>query len=195
MRTSKTKTTIKKAKTLARAVTRPATRTKRPLTLASKLRTAMAYPISPRAMGFAGAVAAGLAASVAVVLARRPLARLGGAGLKEALSMSRPVGKSIRRAGKSVGEELDLSRLMSRLGLQRRSLFSRAWPGLAIMAGLVAAGGTTALLLQASRRVQAKTAPAPVEPLSYSTPTNGVVESATSTDTPHSFSETSHVHS
>ena len=192
MNTSKKTKTIAKAKRLAR----PALRTKRgSSTLSSIAQTAMTHRTS--ALGIGAAIAATGLATGAAFFMRGPLAKLVRIGIEDAMSAGNFIGKGARRASSTVAKELDLGHLLAMIGLpRRRSLFSRMLPGLGALAGLLAAAGTTALVLRSRRLPQAEVKPATgVTPDMSSSKSDRGVDFAPSVAEHNSFSEASHVHS
>jgi hypothetical protein len=195
MSTSKKTKTITKAKRLAR----PALRTKRASsTMSSIAQTAMTHrPSTSQALGIGAALAATGLATGAAFFMRGPLAKLVRIGIEDAMSAGDFIGKGARRASSTVAKELDLGHLLAMIGLpRRRSLFSRMLPGLGALAGLLAAAGTTALVLRSRRLPQAEVQPATgVTPDLSSSKSDRGVDFAPSVAEHNSFSEASHVHS
>ena len=101
-------------------------------------------------MAGAAVVAAGAAATGAIVMRRRIGALATGAA-SEAILAGHSVGSFGRRMGKSLGREIseiDLTRLLMYAGLKRRpSLFRRLLPSVGALAALVAAGGSALFLI------------------------------------------------
>jgi hypothetical protein len=116
---------------------------------------AAALRASPRALGIGAAVVVTGVATGATIALRRPLAKLVRVGVEEVTSVGKAIGKSTRRAAKTIGKGVDIQGILERAGLRRRSLFSRMMPELGILAGFLAATGS-AVLLMSSRRLLPK---------------------------------------
>jgi hypothetical protein len=113
----------------------------------------------------AAVVAAGAAATGAIVMRRR-IGELAMRAAADAISAGHSVGTFGRRTGKALGREiteLDLTRLLTFVGLKRRpSLLRRLVAPVGVLAALVAAGGSALFLIAPKlRAANDENAPAP----------------------------------
>jgi hypothetical protein len=98
-----------------------------------------------RAIG-AAAAATGIVAGASVLM-HKPLTKALRQSVRAVASAGDGLGKTTRRAA---------SNLLVTVGLRRRSLFSRVWPELGALAGLLAAAGVT-MIVWRGRRLGAMT--------------------------------------
>jgi hypothetical protein len=101
----------------------------------------------------AAAAATGIVAGASVLM-RKPLSRALRQSVRAAASAGTRLGRTTQRA---------TSNLLVTVGLRRRSFFSRMWPELGALAGVLAAAGTT-LIVWRGLRLGAMTSESPLTP-------------------------------